>query len=71
MRISTWIFVLMLAGVAAACGGKKYVTVTVPPRLELGQYQRVALTTFTVQNAKGSLHELATRRWAELPRQSR
>ena len=65
MRISTWIFVLILAGTAAACGGKKYVTVTVPPRLELGQYQRVALTTFTVQNAKGSLHELATRRWAE------
>ena len=48
------------------CGpGKKYVTVTVPPILDVTQYERAALTTFTVENAKGSLHELATRRFAE------
>jgi len=48
-----------------ACAGKKYVTVTVPPRLDLTQYERTALTTFTVEKAKGSLHEFATRRFAE------
>jgi hypothetical protein len=51
---------------AVACGGgKKYTTVTIPPRLDLGRFQRAGLATFTVQNAKGSLHELATRRFAE------
>jgi hypothetical protein len=54
-----------LLAVTLACGGKKYVTVTIPPRLDLSEYQRTALTTFTVENAKGSLHELATKRFAE------
>lgn len=50
----------------AGCGpGTKYVTVTIPPVLDVTQYERAALTTFTVENAKGSLHELATRRFAE------
>jgi hypothetical protein len=55
----------MAAAVAACGGGSKYVTVTVPPRLDVGQYERAALTTFTVENAKGTLNELATRRFAE------
>ena len=57
----------MIAVTLTACGGgkRRYVTVTIPPRLELSQYGRAALTTFTVENAKGSLHELATRRFAE------
>ena len=65
MRIAAWLCAVLVAGSVAACGGKNYVTVTVPPRLELTQYQRAALTTFTVENAKGTLHELATRRFAE------
>jgi hypothetical protein len=64
MRATVWIGLALIA-VSAACAGKKYVTVTVPPRVDLTQYERTALTTFTVENAKGSLHELATRRFAE------
>ncbi len=57
---------LVAAGVVVGCGGgSRYVTVTVPPVVELGQYERVALTAFTVENAKGTLHEFATRRFAE------
>ncbi|MGH7545493.1 MAG: hypothetical protein ACREKI_04845 [Gemmatimonadota bacterium] len=44
------------------CGGKK---VLMPPRLELAPYQRVGLAVFTIENAKGSLHEYATQRFAE------
>lgn len=65
MRIAAWMCAVVAAGSVVACGGNKYVTVTIPPALELGQYQRAALTTFTVENAKGTLHELATRRFAE------
>jgi hypothetical protein len=65
MRIAGWFCVVMAAAVAACGGGSKYVTVTVPPRLDVGQYERAALTTFTVENAKGTLNELATRRFAE------
>lgn len=46
----------------AGCGGKK---VLVPPRLELAPYQRVGLVVFTIENAKGSLNQYATQRFAE------
>lgn len=67
MPMRSWVClsVVLLAGVIAACGGKRSSTITIPPRLELGQYHSAAVTTFTVENAKGSLHELATRRFAE------
>lgn len=65
MRIVTWLCAAAIAVTAAACGGKKYVTVEIPPRLDLSGIERVALTTFTVENAKGTLHELATQRFAE------
>jgi hypothetical protein len=65
VRISIWLCVsMLLAGFVVACGGKRQ-TITVPPRLDMSQYGRAALVTFTVENAKGSLHELATRRFAE------
>jgi hypothetical protein len=48
-----------------ACGGARYTTVTIPPRLDLAEWNRAALTTFSVENAKGTLHELATRRFSE------
>ena len=65
MRNARLIAVLVAVGAVAACHGTRYTTVTIPPRLELGQYGRAALTTFSVENAKGSLNELATRRFAE------
>jgi hypothetical protein len=65
VRTVSWICAVVLGATAIACGGKKYTTVTIPPRLELGQFERAALATFTVENAKGTLHELATRRFAE------
>ena len=46
----------------AACGGNK---VLVPPRLDLTEMYRVGLVGFTIENAKGSLHELATDRFAQ------
>ena len=66
MRTSAWVLAVVVAVSTAACGGgSKYTTVTIPPRLELGQYERAALTTFSVENAKGTLHEFATQRFAE------
>jgi len=57
---------VVLAAATACGGGHRAVTVTIPPRLDLRQYGHVAaLVTFTPQNAKGSLHELATRRFSE------
>jgi hypothetical protein len=37
----------------------------VPPRLDLAPYQQVGLVLFTIENAKGSFHELATERFAQ------
>ncbi len=39
--------------------------VLVPPRLDLVPYGRIGLVTFTVENAKGTLHQYATRRFEE------
>ena len=54
----TVFFVLLLV----ACASHR---VLVPPRLDLVPYGSVGLVTFTVENAKGTLHELATRRFEE------
>lgn len=53
---------LVLLAAAAACGGNR---VLVPPRLDLRPYGKLGLVTFTVENAKGSLHQFATERFAE------
>src|SRR2546426_9444844 len=53
---------LLLILLAAGCGGNK---VLVPPRLDLRPYGKLGLVTFTVENAKGSLHQFATERFAE------
>lgn len=46
----------------AACASHR---VLLPPRLNLVPYGSVGLVTFTAQGAKGTLHELATRRFEE------
>jgi len=50
--------------VVSACGGGRR-SVLVPPTLDLRSYGRLGLVTFTVENAKGSLHEFATERFSE------
>ena len=49
--------VLLVVG----CGGTK---VQVAPRLDLVPFQQLALVTFTIENAKGSLNQVATDRFA-------
>lgn len=56
---------LLALGIVACSGGARYATVTVPPVLNLSSWERAALTTFSIENAKGTLHELATRRFSE------
>jgi hypothetical protein len=52
----------MLVVGSSGCSSKR---VLVPPRLDLAPHARIALVTFTVENAKGELHTLATQRFAE------
>jgi hypothetical protein len=54
--------VVLLALLLTSCGSSR---VLVPPRLDLRPYTKLGLVTFTVENAKGSLHEFATERFAE------
>ncbi len=44
----------------AGCSSKR---VLMPPRVDLTEHFRVGLVTFTIENAKGSLHELAAERF--------
>jgi len=54
--------VALAALTAAACASHR---VLVPPQLSLVPYGSVGLVTFTVENAKGPLGDLATRRFEE------
>jgi hypothetical protein len=56
--------VLAVLVALAACGGGRQ-TVIVPPRVDLAPYERVGLVMFTVENARGSIEEFATQRFAE------
>ena len=51
---------IVMAGLA--CAAKR---VLVPARMDLHPYGRIGLVTFTVENAKGNLHQFATERFAE------
>jgi hypothetical protein len=55
---------VLLGSLTAGCG-PKYVSVRVPPRVDVGQYGRVGLVNFTIENAKGQLNVLATQRFSE------
>ncbi len=52
--------VVMVTGLA--CAAKR---VLVPARMDLHPYGKIGLVTFSVENAKGNLHEFATERFSE------
>lgn len=58
---------VVLALVSPACGSKRAAAppILVPPRIDLRPHGRLALMTFTIENAKGSLHAYATQRFSE------
>ncbi len=62
MTVSRSSLALFLVLLAAGCAGHR---ILVPPRLDLHPYGKLGLVTFTVENAKGSLHQFATERFAE------
>lgn len=53
---------LFLVSILSGCGAKY---MWVAPRLDLQPHSPVGLVTFTIENAQGSLHEVATQRFAE------
>ncbi len=65
MRVTTGLYraspLLALLAVSACASHR----VLVPPRLDLHPYGKIGLVTFTVENAKGTLHEFATGQFAE------
>src|SRR2546426_8909000 len=60
LRPATAVLLVTLSGFACASH-----RILVAPRLNLVPYGSVGLVTFTMENAKGSLHEFATRRFEE------
>jgi len=60
LRPATAALLVLLSGVACASH-----SILVPPRLNLVPYGSVGLVTFSIENAKGTLHELATQRFEE------
>lgn len=65
MRRARTSSLVLVALLAVGCGGARHPAVQVPPRLNLAPYGRFGLVTFTVENAKGSLHQYATEQFAE------
>ncbi len=59
-RLVAAVLLVLLSGVACASH-----RILVPPRLNLVPYGSVGLVTFTIENAKGTLHEFATQRFEE------
>jgi hypothetical protein len=59
MRQTVAVLLVLLSG---ACASKR---VLVPARMDLHPYGKLGLVTFTVENAKGTLHQFATERFAE------
>ena len=64
-RISGLRRATVVAGAALAVAGCSSQLARVPPRMDLGGYDRVALVTFSADPAKNSLGQLATERFAE------
>lgn len=62
MRRLTAVAAILILASGLACAAKR---VLVPARMDLHPYGKLGLVTFTVENAKGSLHQFATERFAE------
>jgi len=62
MRKLSGIALTLIVVAGVACAAKR---VLVPARMDLHPFGRIGLVTFTVENAKGNLHQFATERFAE------
>jgi hypothetical protein len=62
MRKLSGIALVVIVVAGLACAAKR---VLVPARMDLHPYGKIGLVTFTVENAKGTLHQFATERFAE------
>jgi hypothetical protein len=60
MRYRIGLLLGLVAGLG--CAAKR---VLVPPQLDLHPYGKIGLVLFSVENAKGTLHQFATERFAE------
>src|SRR5712692_11601579 len=61
-QVRTAVAVVLVALSGVACASH---SILVPPRLNLVPYGSVGRITFSIENAKGTLHELATQRFEE------
>lgn len=62
MRRLIAVAAILILLLSVACASKR---VLVPARMDLHPYGKLGLVTFTVENAKGNLHQFATERFAE------
>jgi hypothetical protein len=62
MRKFSGLALVLIAVAGLACAAKR---VLVPARMDLHPYGKIGLVTFSVENAKGTLHQFATERFAE------
>ncbi len=62
MRRLTAVAAILILVSGLACAAKR---VLVPARMDLHPYGKLGLVTFSVENAKGNLHQFATERFAE------
>jgi hypothetical protein len=62
MRKLNGVVPVLIVVAGLACAAKR---VLVPARMDLHPYAKIGLVTFSVENAKGTLHQFATERFAE------
>src|SRR5258706_13218738 len=67
MRVLRVVLSPLIILVVAACGSHRPLRqrVLLPPALNLVPYRNIGLFEFSVENAKGTLHQFATRRFEE------
>ena len=68
MRVTRVAICFLLLAAVFGCGGSRRPArqrVLLPPTLNLVPHKNIGLFVFSVENAKGSLHEFATRRFEE------
>lgn len=68
MRVARFAICFFILLAAFGCGGARRPPrqrVLLPPTLNLVPHRNIGLFVFSVENAKGSLHEFATRRFEE------